>query len=241
LTATKSNIFRFKQFAVDQSGCAMKVNTDGVLLGVLCGTRSPRHILDIGTGTGVISLILAQRFPSAHIKAVEIDEAAARTAEQNFERSTFNTRLKLIHTSFEDYFKSNEQHKFDLIVSNPPFFIDSLRSDDLFKGIARHTDQVFFQDLLSESARHLQPDGQLVLIVPLRISEILQALALQSGLNLQRKISICSFPDSVPHRDILSFGFSPDEAVFSRFVIYDKPKEYSAAYRAALKDFFTIF
>ena len=126
LSSTKNNIFNFKQFAVDQSGCAMKVNTDGVLLGVLAEAELPARILDIGTGTGVIALILAQRYASATITAVEIDENAAKTAGANFSQSVFNSRLQLFHSPFEVYFEENRENKFDLIVSNPPFFIVSL-------------------------------------------------------------------------------------------------------------------
>ncbi|NEU09420.1 methyltransferase [Flavihumibacter sp. R14] len=219
----------------------MKVNTDGVLLGVLCESEAPRRILDIGTGTGVVSLILAQRFSSAHITAVEIDKAAAMTARANFERSNFDSRLELIHTPVEKYYETHSPGKFDLIVSNPPFFIDCLRSDDQFKGVARHTDQLFFENLLRDSAMHLEAAGKLVLIVPVRISEFLKTSAIQFGLRLQKSIGICSFPDSAPHREILTLGFNAPQTVLSRFIIYDKPKEYSVEYRTALQDFFTIF
>ena len=240
LSSSTDNIFRFKQFSVDQTGCAMKVNTDGVLLGVLSEAGVAGRVLDIGTGTGVIALILAQRMASANIKAIEIDQSAAITARRNFERSIFNSRLEILHTPFEDFFKGSKE-KFDLIVSNPPFFIDSLKSDDQFKGIARHTDQIFFENLMEGSALHLTDDGLLELIVPVRLSETLQALGRKSGLILRQKISICSFPDSLPHREILVFAFRSGETALSRFVIYNKPKEYSMAYQEALKDFFTIF
>lgn len=241
LSSTKNKIFQFKEFAVDQSGCAMKVNTDGVLLGVMTDAVTPERILDIGTGTGVIALILAQRFPSAIITAVEIDGNAASTAASNFCGSVFNSRLQVFHSSFENYFKENIGNKFDLIVSNPPFFIDSLRSDNALKSIARHTDQLFFETLIRDSALHLNEDGELVLIVPVKLSELIQKLALEFGLYLQKKISIGSFSDSNPHREIISLGFKSNEARLANFVIYSKQNEYSAEYRALLKDFFTIF
>ena len=219
----------------------MKVNTDGVLLGVLAEAASPARILDIGTGTGVIALILAQRFSSAHITAVEIDENAAVAAAGNFCASVFNSRLQVFHSSIGRYFEENRKNKFDLIVSNPPFFIDSLKSDNHLKGIARHTDQVFFETLLRDSAFHLEETGELALILPVKLSELTQSLALKHDLYVQRKISICSFADSVPHREILSLGFKSREAEFTNFVIYSKPKEYSVEYKVLLKDFFTIF
>ncbi len=219
----------------------MKINTDGVLLGALANSDNPKAILDIGTGTGVIALMLAQRFDAAKIAAVEIDEKAAGTAANNFANSIFNSRLQLFHSSFEDYFQQNNGSKFDLIVSNPPFFIDSLRSDNALKGIARHTDQLFFETLLCDSAKHLENNGELVLIVPLTISQLIVKLGITFGLHLQKEISIHSFSNSLPHRQILFLGFKSRKGEHRKFVIYDKPKQYSTDYKALLKDFFTIF
>jgi tRNA1Val (adenine37-N6)-methyltransferase len=119
------SIFKFKQFEVDQAGCAMKINTDGVLLGASANHPAPKIILDIGTGTGVIALMLAQRFPSANIHAVEIDEQAAETAGKNFQLSVFNDRLTINNIAIEQYSHSGQ---FDLIVYNPPFFFYFLKS-----------------------------------------------------------------------------------------------------------------
>ncbi|MBC7745908.1 MAG: methyltransferase, partial [Flavobacterium sp.] len=141
---TKQNdIFFFKRFSVDQRGCAMKVNTDGVLLGALAETDKSSRILDIGTGTGVISLMLAQRFPKAKIDAVEIDKEAALMAGTNFKNSAFSLQLQIFHSSYKEYFKKFPNKKYDLIVSNPPFFINSQQSKDLSKTIAKHTNQIF--------------------------------------------------------------------------------------------------
>ena len=241
MSSTKNNIFKFKHFAVDQTDCAMKVNTDGVLLGVLANAVSPKNILDIGTGTGVIALILAQRFSSAKITAVEIDEKAACTASNNFESSIFIARLQLFHSSFEDYFQKNRGNKFDLIISNPPFFIDSLRSDNVLKGIARHTNRVFFENMLRDSANNLESQGELILIVPVTISGLIQKLSLSFGLYLQKKISICSFSNSLPHREILTFGRIASDLEITRFCIYSQPKIYSEEYKHHLKDFLIIF
>src|ERR1700750_3408056 len=113
-----SGIFKFKQFDIDQSGCAMKINTDGVLLGALADADKSQSILDIGTGTGVIALMLAQRFTSAKIDAVEIDIRAAKTAELNFKNSIFSERLIIYPTSIESFDEALE-NKYDLIISNP--------------------------------------------------------------------------------------------------------------------------
>ena len=219
----------------------MKVNTDSVLLGALVDVEKPSRILDIGTGTGVIALMLAQRFALADITGVEIEEGAVTTAKGNFNESVFKERLHAVHASFSSYFQRDNLDQFDLIVSNPPIFIDSLRSSDVSKGVARHTDQLFFESLLRESALNLQPHGVLSLIIPLRLSATLQKLAAHVGLNLQRKISISSFTDSTPHREILVFGLQEKETALATFVIYAEQKEYSSEYRTILKDFLTIF
>jgi tRNA1Val (adenine37-N6)-methyltransferase len=123
-----ADLFRFKQFSVDQTGCAMKINTDGVLLGALAQAENPKHILDIGTGTGVIALMLAQRFTTAKIDAVEIDIIAAETAGTNFKNSPFSDRVTVFPKNFESFFDDNRERKYDLIISNPPFHINSLES-----------------------------------------------------------------------------------------------------------------
>lgn len=219
----------------------MKVNTDGVLLALLAEPSLPESVLEIGTGTGVMSLILAQRFPWTNIQGVEIEKMAADTAVSNFLNSPFNSRLRAIHTSFQEYFLHNQDFRFDLIISNPPFFIDSLSSDEPSKKLARHTGLLFFEELLGCSAKHLIKEGKIILIVPLRISQYLQDLARNHELFLQKKISILSFSDSIPHREILTFGFSRQNVEVKNFVIYNAPKQYSDEYRELLKDYFTIF
>lgn len=238
------SVFRFKQFDVDQAGCAMKVNTDGVLLAALANAERPKNILDIGTGTGVMAMMLAQRFRSAMIKAVEIDKQAAAAASANFAASVFSSRLQAFHSSFESYFEEAPHCKFDLIISNPPFFINSLKSGDPLKSLARHTDLEFFENLLKVSSIRLAETGEVVLILPANLSDSIQKIAWQAGLFIRKVIKIRSFAESVPHRLILSFGLNPviqTEDQTGDFVIYAQPKEYSAPYRALLKDFLIIF
>ncbi len=141
-------MFQFKQFTVDQSGCAMKINTDGVLLGAIADAENPGTILDIGTGTGVIALMLAQRFITAKVDAVEIDSDAAQTAERNFKNSPFADRLTVYALGFESFFDQFPGKKYDLIISNPPFYIDSLKSPGAKKALAKHTDIDFFEKVI---------------------------------------------------------------------------------------------
>jgi tRNA1Val (adenine37-N6)-methyltransferase len=234
-------MFHFKQFSIDQTGCAMKINTDGVLLGVLADANEPQHILDIGTGTGVIALMLAQRFANAIIDAVEIDKAAAHTARANFQNSQFNNRLALYAHSFESYFSNHAQKKYDLIVSNPPFYINSLESPEAKKNTAKHADADFFENLVKAVSAHLTATGSFWPILPLDTAELVKNIAQQNNLYLQKTIAIKSYPDSNPHREMLVLGLKDHKAVDEEFVIYKEEKLYSDAYIDRLKDFFTIF
>lgn len=234
-------MFRFKQFNVDQTGCAMKINTDGVLLGVTAGTAEPETILDIGTGTGVIALMLAQRFEHARIDAVEIDEAAAETAKRNFAGSPFAGRLTLYADSFEAYFNKHADRKYDLIISNPPFYINALESPGERKNLAKHADVQFFDTLVRLVSKHLTDRGGFWLILPLPTAALVKEIAVAVGLNLQETINVVSYPDSAPHREMLVLTLGDDRKDDERFVIYDEPKVYSQQYEEALRPFFTIF
>ncbi|MDB5031423.1 methyltransferase [Mucilaginibacter sp.] len=234
-------MFRFKQFNVDQSGCAMKINTDGVLLGALTQASNAVTVLDIGTGTGVIALMLAQRFVNAKIDAVEIDLIAAETAKQNFTGSPFADRLHIYPAGFGAFFKDNPERKYDLIVSNPPFHINSLESPGAKKSLAKHTDEYFFEELIKSVARHLTENGECWLILPLQTAQLVRAINTQHQLNIKQVISILSYPDSIPHREILVLTLDETKNPDEQFVIYAEPKVYSEAYQNKLKDFFTIF
>lgn len=241
MSSTKNKIFQFKQFSVDQSDCGMKINTDGVLLGALAEIENPQQILDIGAGTGVIALMLAQRFPFAKIDAVEIDEKTAQTASENFRNSSFADRLELYFASFEDYLNQYPDKKYSLIISNPPFFIGSLKSETAAKELARHTNKHFFERLIANAVSNLEKAGQLTLILPLETADLVRRISIESGFHVQKQILIQSFDYSLPHRELLSFGFNPVEVEKRTFVIYDRPKEHSKEYQELLKDFFTIF
>ena len=174
-----TGIFKFKQFDVDQSGCAMKINTDGVLLGVLADADRPHAILDIGTGTGVIALMLAQRFATANIDAVEIDQSAADTAESNFKNSSFAERLTIYPSGFAEFFDQEPGKKYDLIVSNPPFYINSLRSPEAKMELAKHADRLFFEELLSSASNHIHESGVLCMILPVDTAEMVNSLEIE--------------------------------------------------------------
>ncbi len=234
------SVFRFKRFAIDQTGCAMRINTDGVLLGALAIGEDAQTVLDIGTGTGVISLMLAQRFPNANITGLEIDASSAAAAANNALQSPFSNRVQVSHSAFQDF---QPPHPIDLIVSNPPFYVNTLHNPDARKKQARHTDMTFFDDLLSYAEVHLSTRGAMELILPPELADAVIAKASDHDLVLQRDMTISSFADSLPIRRIIRLIRNRNEVQteYSNFVIYESKGVYSAAYRTLLKDFFLAF
>jgi len=235
-----SSVFRFKQFSVDQTNCAMKINTDGVLLGATASAENPKTILDIGTGTGVIALMLAQLFPYAQIDAVEIDLSSAKTADQNFRNSPFSDRLTLHPTAIEEFWLQKQHQQYDLIVSNPPFYLDSLTSPKENKTLAKHAAADFFENLIKAIPDFLRPDGCFAIILPVKTASVVKELA-SDCLFLQAETAISSFQHDLPHRYLLEFGLKKTETVNTSFIIYQEQKTYSEAYQELLKDFLTIF
>jgi tRNA1Val (adenine37-N6)-methyltransferase len=219
----------------------MKVNTDGVLLGALLPTVEPRSILDIGTGTGVIALMLAQRNQGAQIDAVEIDDDAAETAHSNFKESIYSDRLKLYHSSFEKFSCNFLDQKYDLIVSNPPFFTNALHNPDRKKLIARHASNSLFNDLTTFVRQHLTVSGRGYFILPNDAAKEIIKQADVKGLYLQHEISIHSSRSKPHHRTIIGLGFENTQTIEESFVIYEAEKVHSEQYRKALKEFLTIF
>jgi Predicted O-methyltransferase len=232
------SIFKFKQFEVNQAGCAMKINTDGVLLGAIVKKNDAKQILDIGTGTGVIALMLAQRFPNSLVDAVEIDESAALTAAANFSNSDFSARVKAHHCAIALY---HTDVKYDLIVSNPPYFVNDLKNPEQRKGIARHADQDFFELLLSKISALLTDDGCIWLILPVKQAEFVVAQAGAFNLSLSERINVCSDESKPVFRHIICLQRKAGEPKNSNFFIYKAEKVYTEDYRRLLKDFLLAF
>lgn len=237
------SVFQFKKFSIEQGNCAMKVNTDGVLLGALAEPQTQDRILDIGTGTGLIALMCAQRFPHAEVDALEIEREAAATADFNFRESPFSERLHCYNLSFQDFGKSGKGYaaRYDAILSNPPFFIGSLKNPEKGKEVARHAGPEFFYDLLDFSAASLTMQGELVLILPPATAAFVKRIAGSYSLFLSGCINLRSFKHSEAHRQILTFKAARQPVHTSDFVIYEEQKKYSADYVTVLRDFFTIF
>jgi len=220
----------------------MKINTDGVLLGAMANVSKAKTVLDIGTGTGVIALMLAQRNHAAKVDAIDIDESACNKATLNFENSLFHDRLKIHHHGFKTYFELYPARKYDLIVSNPPFFLNALQSPKASNNLSKHTDEQFFIDLLRVAQHHLNKNGHLELIVPVDISLMLQNLAADFQLHAFHCVKIKSYENKAHIRHMVSFSRTQmQDITFQEFCIYADQGIHSVEYKAALKDFFTIF
>src|SRR5690554_4005247 len=163
------SLFHFKQFAIRQDQCAMKVGTDGVLLGAWAKNENPpKAILDIGTGTGLVALMLAQRFPDAKITALEIDENAAEQATKNAELSPFKTNISVLHTNYFDW-ECND--KFDIVACNPPFYAHAHPAKNMERSVARHGAKFQLSRFMERVKQHLSERGTLSMIMPVHVFE----------------------------------------------------------------------
>ncbi len=196
--------FQFKQFKINQDRCAMKVGTDGVLLGAWADVSGVQSILDIGTGTGLIALMLAQR-SSAAISGIEIDEEATAQAIENVRNSPWQERINIENVSLQAFMK-NTGYSFDLIVSNPPYFNKSLKNPDDRRSVARHTDSLSRQDLIAAAVALLSGTGRLAVILPTAegLEFILQAET--NGLYCSKKTKVIPRPGAMEKRLLLEFS-----------------------------------
>lgn len=229
--------FRFKQFAVEQDDVAMKVGTDGVLLGAWADCEGARRILDIGTGTGVIALQMAQRNATAQISAVEIDETASRRARANFDMSPWAERLQVVQVAVQQ-FEPTEQ--FDLIISNPPYFVDSLLPPDERRSTARHTHDLTFEELDRAVCRLLHEAGRFAIILP----EVeFEKFLMLTQLHLVRRCNVHSVEGGAIKRVMGEFAKqSTAETIYENIAIeVAKRGEFSGEYRALTKDFYLKF
>ena len=210
--------FRFKQFTVWHDQCAMKVGTDGVLLGAWANAENANTLLDVGTGSGLIALMLAQRYASLRITGIDIDEATACQAGDNFAKSPWNQRLTVLHCSLQD-FAANCSHPFDAIVSNPPFFKQSLPSPDRQRTIARHASLLTPETLLEHSMQLLSANGSLHLILPVAEGEALIKTAEKFQLHCQKATYVYPKPDSEPKRLLIRLKKAADISLHDTLTI----------------------
>lgn len=238
----QKNIFRFKQFTIDQTHAAQKVGTDSDLLGAL--GAGGNAILDIGTGTGVLALMMAQRFPEARITAVEIDDDAVIDAQQNFASSPFADRITLVHSSFQDFCASklpaiiDSDSTFSAIICNPPYFDKSLESNNISRTRARHTSSLPFRTLISGAYTLLAHGGTFSVCIPPEVLTEFSAECLITGFMLQDCYRIKSVPEHDAKRYILVYKKGNVDTVREyEYCMRNSDRTYSDWYHTLMRDF----
>ena len=227
--------FQFKQFTVCHDRCAMKVGTDGVLLGAWAPVDNAKHILDVGTGTGLIALQLAQRNQHAKVVAIEIDAAAARQAEENILQSPWADRVKVVCCNFRNY---QPENKFDLIVSNPPYFIDALKCPDEQRRTARHTGDLNYDLLFRRAAHLLWEQGAMSIIIPSEAEKAVIDAAWNHKLFPSQRMCVFTKPGKPCRRVLLTFGFEEKKCTEKKLCIEVNHNEFTPEYIALTKDFY---
>ena len=228
--------FRFKKFTVFHDRCAMKVGTDGVLLGVWANISNTQEILDIGTGTSLIALMLAQR-SNAQIDAVEIDLEAYNQARENIKNSPWSNRIQLYHNSIQNY-AINCSKRYNLLISNPPFFTNASKAAIKARTIARHSDYLEQIDLLQIAEKLLCEDGRLAIIYPTEQAKTFQEKAETFGFYCQRKLYVKSTLKSPIKRILLEIGKNQLDYQESTLVIETARHIYSAEFVNLIKNFY---
>ena len=232
-------VFHFKQFSVYQGKTVMKVGTDGVLLGAWAPVDQASTILDVGTGTGLIALMLAQRNPHATITAIDIDKEACEEAAANFKSSPWLSRLTASNVSLQEFLQVSGK-KYDLLVSNPPYFSRSMQAPCLRRTHSRHDETLSIADLIQCSKQLLNDRGTLALVLPVDQYEKLGLVAVQQGLYEQRRVLVHPNPGKPVKRILSVWGFtSPDRVEEDNLVIENGVRhQYSDAYIQLTKDFY---
>jgi len=235
--------FKFKQFTIHQDQCAMKIGTDGVLLGAWTSiAHKPFSILDVGAGTGIIALMLAQRSNAENIEAIEIDNNAYEQCTENFEDSPWADRLFCYHAGldeFTDEFASEEaEDKYDLIVSNPPFYSESVTSGDASRDMARQNQSLPFEELISSVAQLLSTDGIFSVIIPFHEEENFIQIATEYSLFPKQITRVKGNATSEIKRSLLEFNFYKATSTINELVIEKERHQYTDAYKNLTKDFY---
>lgn len=231
-------MFSFKQFTVAQDRCAMKVGTDGVLLGAWTPLiNNPYNILDIGTGTGVIALMLAQRSHADQIDAIEIDDAAYEQATENFENSPWNDRLYCYHAGLDEFVDEVEE-EFDLIVSNPPFYTDEYKSGDEQRDAARFSDSLPFEELVEAVDFFLSDNGIFALIVPFKEEEKIISLCQERSLFPLKITRVKGAPTTEIKRSLIAFSRIEQNAHIDELVIETARHQYTPEYIELTKEYY---
>lgn len=242
-----NGFFSFKKFTIFQDRCAMKVGTDGTLLGAwasipsdsrLSSDSSPLEILDIGTGTGLIALMMAQRFLHAHITAIDIDEEAVSQAVENAEASPFSDRISVMKADLRN-FRAGEEALFDAIISNPPYFVSSLECPSEQRTMARHTSSLSYRELLQNSYRLLKENGVFSMIIPMENYCQMEEEVALVGFFLTKKCSIRTTPGKPFKRCLIELRkHAVKQIIITEETINTSPNVRSEWYQRLTEDFY---
>jgi tRNA1Val (adenine37-N6)-methyltransferase len=232
--------FSFKQFNVNQDRCAMKIGSDGVLLGAWCPTDNQTFsVLDIGAGTGVLSLMLAQRSNAEQIDAIEIDENAFEQCVENFENSPWNDRLYCYHAALDEFVEEMEDQVYDLIISNPPFYSEDYKTDNFQRDLARFQDALPFNDLVEAASLLLSENGIFAVIIPFKEEEKFFDLCAEAELYPIKVTHVKGTPTSEIKRSLLAFSHSKKEKIVTDLLIIETSRhQYTKEYIALCQDFY---
>jgi tRNA1Val (adenine37-N6)-methyltransferase len=234
----KNPVFRFKQFTIAQDNCVMKVNTDGVLLGAWATIGKARRMLDIGTGTGVLALMLAQKNSEASVDAIDIDDAAVMQAGQNFAGSIWHQRMMAYNLPLQEFFPGM---KYDVIISNPPYFIDDLKAADERKNIARHTTALSYEELLGGIKRLLAPKGTAFIVLPFFNLAAFEYIANQNGLFFQKVTEVIAVAGRTPYLALIELKDKEDTKRTDSLTIQQENGEYTEQYITTTREFYLKF
>ena len=230
--------FKFKEFSVNQDRCAMKIGTDGVLLGAWASVnKNPFSVLDIGSGTGVLSLMIAQRSYAENIEALEIDADAYEQCSENFENSPWADRLVCYHASLLEFVEEIDD-KFDLIICNPPFYSEDYKTENEARDLARFNDAMPFEHLIFSVVNLLSEDGLFSVVIPFKEEADFIALASKSGLFPNRVLRIKGHSTSEIKRSLIEFSFTQQDTNISELIIETARHQYTDDYITLTKDFY---
>jgi len=235
-----NNYFQFKQFKIIQEKSAMKVGTDGTLLGAWVNVSGAKNVLDVGAGTGLISLMIAQR-TSAKVVGIEIEKNAAEEANDNVLKSPWKDRVSMENISFQNFLKKNTD-KFDLIVSNPPFFSNSFKNELENRMIARHNYLLPFSDLTKGAESLLNENGRLAIILPVIPAKEFMELAKVVGLNLVKLTEVKPNVKKEINRFLMEFHKTVSPQKTDCLIIYNETgTDYTESYKHLTRDFYLKF
>lgn len=235
-------MFRFKEFSVLQDKSAMKVGTDAILLGSWAPfLPDSKRILDIGAGTGVLSLMMAQRFSNASIQAIEIEESATEECLMNFQNSKWSNRLQVSHCPIQDFTFAHLNVKSDCIISNPPFFMETIRPESEERKLARNTQSLSYEELIDSVRKLLQVNGLFATIIPFQNEAEFLSICKAAGLYVFKKCWVKGTPESQFKRSLLCFSFHESSYHSDALVVEHSRHQYTEEFIQLTKDFYLNF